>query len=65
MKFRENILDDIRVMERTLMMEALMTDKRKGAQNFRGYNLIHSPLSVAEHNKVLCFIHTTVFILTD
>ena len=43
----ENILDGIRVMERTQMMEVL-TD---GTQNFGGYIIIPSPLFVAGHKK--------------
>ena len=40
-KFRENILDSIRVMERTQIMEALKDGRTDGwliTQNFGGYN---------------------------
>ena len=38
-KFCENIMEGIRIMERTHMMEVL-TDGRTDTQNFGGYNII-------------------------
>ena len=56
-KFRENISDGIRVMERTQMMEALddgQIVRWMDTQNFGGYNIIPSPLFLAGHKKLIC-----------
>ena len=45
-KFRENIFDSIRIMERTRMMEAL-TDGR-ALKNFGEYSIMPSPLKKSE-----------------
>ena len=48
-KFRENILLSIRLMEGTRMMEAL-THGQMDTQNFGGYNITSLPLFVAGHS---------------
>ena len=48
--FHENILNRIRAMEWTRMIEALM-DGQTDTQNFVGYNIIPLPLFVDGHNK--------------
>ena len=48
-KLRDNIINGIRVMERTRMIES--ADGRTDTQNIRRYNIIPSPLIVAGHKK--------------